>query len=217
MAIVKFPPIEAANEAGLLAMGGDLEVESLLLAYKNGIFPWPYSDYHPIAWYSPDPRGILEYKNLHLSQSFKKFLKKCPYTVKFNTDFHQVIIECASSPHREAKNGEMSSTWITRKMIEAYINFHYAGYAFSVETYEGDELVGGLYGVRINKFVCGESMFYKKENASKLALYALMEKLHGEGIEWLDTQMVSPVVSQFGGKEISRKEFLEKLKLSLLR
>lgn len=215
MAILKFPPIENANENGLLAVGGDLEVESLLLAYRNGIFPWPYSDYHPIAWYSPNPRGILEYKDLHISTSFKNFLKKCPFSVRYNTDFEQVILECATSPHRETKNGEISSTWITRKMIEAYIDFHRAGYAFSVETYEGDELVGGLYGVRIKNFVCGESMFYKKTNASKLALYSLMEKLNSEGITWLDTQMVSPIVSNFGGKEITRNEFLEKLKRSL--
>ncbi|MFZ4714190.1 MAG: leucyl/phenylalanyl-tRNA--protein transferase [Bacteriovoracaceae bacterium] len=217
MAIVQFPPLELADESGLLAQGGDLEVPSLVLAYSQGIFPWPYSDYHPITWYSPDPRGILDYSDLHLSSSMKKFLKKNPYTVKFNEDFEEVILGCAASTNRKGQDLEaMSSTWITRKMIEAYIALFYAGHAHCVAVYEKDELVGGLYGVRLKKFYSGESMFYKKTNASKYALLSLMENLHQKGITWLDTQMVTPVVESLGGKEIARAEFLKRLAESLI-
>ncbi len=216
MAIVKFPSIDEADEHGLLAQGGDLEVPSLLLAYSEGIFPWPYSDYHPITWYSPDPRGILRYEDLHLSQSFRKFLKKSHYQIKFDHDFEEIILACASSPNRKGIAADsMSSTWITRKMIEAYISLYYAGHAHCVGVYEGDELVGGLYGVKIKKFYSGESMFYKKTGTSKLALYALMQRLNTKGIHWIDTQMVTPVVASMGGKEISRKQFIDLLKQSL--
>jgi leucyl/phenylalanyl-tRNA--protein transferase len=216
VAIQKFPPIELADEHGLLAQGGDLEVSSLILAYSQGIFPWPYSDYHPITWYSPDPRGVLDFLDLHLSDSFKKFLKKNSYTIKFNQDFEEIILACAASSNRKGiDQNSMSSTWITRKMIEAYINLFYAGHAHCVAVYDGDELVGGLYGVRIKNFVSGESMFYKKSNASKLALYSLMNKLNDEGIDWIDTQMVTPVIQSMGGKEISRSEFIKRLNKSL--
>lgn len=211
MAIISFPNVELADENGLLAFGGDLEISSLLLAYKNGIFPWPYSEFDPIAWYSPNPRGILDFQDLHISSSLKKLIKKSPYTVKFNSDFEHVILACASSSNRKEK-----STWITRKMIEAYIDFHYAGNAYSVEVYDqSQELVGGLYGVKIKKFISGESMFYTKPNASKIALLALIEKCISENITWMDTQMVTPVIKSFGGKDITRDEFLKKLEIAL--
>ena len=216
MAILKFPSVELADEHGLLAQGGDLEVSSLVLAYSEGIFPWPYSDYHPITWYSPDPRGILDYSDLHLSTSFKKFIKKTDLVVKFNEDFEEVILGCAASTNRKGQDpNSMSSTWITRKMIEAYIALYYAGHAHCVSVYQGDQLVGGLYGVKIKKFYSGESMFYKETGASKLALFSLMESLKEKGISWIDTQMVTPVVQSLGGKEIKRSEFLERLKVSL--
>jgi leucyl/phenylalanyl-tRNA--protein transferase len=216
VAILKFPSVELADEHGLLAQGGDLEVSSLVLAYSEGIFPWPYSDYHPITWYSPDPRGILDYSDLHLSTSFKKFIKKTDLVVKFNEDFEEVILGCAASTNRKGQDpNSMSSTWITRKMIEAYIALYYAGHAHCVSVYKGDELVGGLYGVKIKKFYSGESMFYKETGASKLALFSLMESLKEKGISWIDTQMVTPVVQSLGGKEIKRSEFLERLKVSL--
>lgn len=216
MAILKFPSVELADEHGLLAQGGDLEVSSLVLAYSEGIFPWPYSDYHPITWYSPDPRGVLDYSDLHLSTSFKKFIKKTDLVVKFNEDFEEVILGCAASTNRKGQDpNSMSSTWITRKMIEAYIALYYAGHAHCVSVYQGDQLVGGLYGVKIKKFYSGESMFYKETGASKLALFSLMESLKEKGISWIDTQMVTPVVQSLGGKEIKRSEFLERLKVSL--
>lgn len=210
MAILEFPPAHLADEHGLLAIGGDLEVSSLKLAYAQGIYPWPTSDAHPIPWFSPDPRGILEFSEMKLPLSLKKVMKKNPFEVRFNTDFEGVILACAN-----AKRKEGSGTWITKKMIEAYIDFHYAGHAFSVETYQNEKLVGGIYGVTLGHFVSGESMFYLEPNASKVALVSLMHYLHERGVQWLDTQMVTPVVAALGGKEIARALFLKKLQISL--
>jgi leucyl/phenylalanyl-tRNA--protein transferase len=212
MAIVEFPPLEATDEQGLLAVGGDLEISSLLLAYSQGIFPWPISVMDPLAWFSPDPRGILEYQDLHISKSMQKLINKNIYEVRFNTNFPEVITNCALAKNRKDELG----TWITEKIVDSYIDFHYAGHAYSVETYlKGtDKLVGGMYGVYVNGSISGESMFYKENNASKMALIALMQHLHKNGIDWLDTQMVTPVVKALGGKEVPRDEFLKKLKNS---
>lgn len=209
MAITHFPPLETADESGLIGVGGDLEISSLLLAYKSGIFPWPISKEYPLAWFSPDPRGVLLTAEVHLSSSFKKFLKKNNYVIKFNTRFSAVILNCAkmTRPHE-------TSTWITEEIINAYIELFKAKLAYSVEVYEDaseERLIGGLYGVKIHHYVSGESMFHIKSNASKLALYALMLKLKSEGIEMLDTQMVTPVVESFGGRYIPRKDFIKRL------
>lgn len=210
MAIVDFPPLHTADEHGLLALGGDLNIESLILAYSRGIFPWPISKEYPLAWFSPDPRGILPFGNLHLSTSLKKFLKKNPYEVKFNTDFKAVITNCA-----EVKRAQDQGTWITQEIIDAYIKLHDEGLAYSSETYLDGKLVGGVYGVCINRFYSGESMFHTAPNASKVALVSLLYKLHGRGIEWLDTQMVTPVVESLGGVAIPRETFIKMLELSL--
>jgi leucyl/phenylalanyl-tRNA--protein transferase len=210
MAIIGFPPLETADEHGLLALGGDLELESLLLAYSQGIFPWPISDEYPLAWFSPDPRGILAFDKLHLSKSFKKFLKNNPYEVRFNTNFEEVIINCSKTPR-----ADNAGTWITDDIIKAYINLHKEGYAYSVETYLDEELVGGVYGVCINRFYSGESMFHKADNASKVALVSLLYKLKQQDIGWLDTQMVTPVVESLGGLEIPRETYLKMLKVSI--
>lgn len=210
MAIIEFPPIDSADEHGLLALGGDLEIDSILLAYSQGIFPWPISDEYPLAWFSPDPRGILAFDKLHLSKSFKKFLKKNPYEVRFNTSFEAVIRSCAKSPR-----SDNAGTWITDDIIKAYIELHKEGYAYSVETYLDDVLVGGVYGVCINRFYSGESMFHTKDNASKVALVSLLYKLKQQDIGWLDTQMVTPVVESLGGLSIPRETYLKMLENSL--
>lgn len=211
MAIHNFPPIEQADENGLLAIGGDLEVSSLLTAYKNGIFPWPISDEFPLAWFSPDPRGILDFENFHISKSFKKFLARTDMTIEFNTNFESVIMNCSM-----AKRKDQAGTWITDHIIEGYINLHKAGYAYSVETYLNKDgmkrMVGGLYGTCISNFFSGESMYHIEDNASKFALYALVEKLKSMNITWLDTQMVTPVVKSMGGNEITRDDFINRLK-----
>ena len=207
MAIIEFPKIESADEHGLLAIGGDLEIESLLLAYSQGIFPWPISDEYPLAWFSPNPRGLLFFDKLHIPKSFKKFLRKNPYEIKFNHDFESVIRNCAT-----VNRQDQSSTWITEDIIKAYIDFHKQGYAYSIETYLDDRLVGGVYGVCINRFYSGESMFHFEDNASKVALVSLMYLLKQRDIAWLDTQMVTSVVESLGGVEIPRNTFIELLK-----
>lgn len=210
MAILEFPPVESSDEHGLLAIGGDLDIDSLLLAYSQGIFPWPISDEYPLAWFSPDPRGILAFDKLHLSKSFRKFLKKNPYDIKFNTNFEAVIKNCAI-----AKRADQPGTWINDQIIDAYINLHQQGYAYSIESYLDDRLVGGVYGVCINRFYSGESMFHTEDNAGKVALVSLMYMLNQRNIGWLDTQMVTPVVESLGGIEIPRDTFLAMLEFSL--
>lgn len=208
---IVFPPVESASDDGLVAVGGDLELDTLLEAYQKGIFPWPLSTYPlnvdlPNTWFSPDPRGILEFKKLHVPRSFVKFLKKSPFTVTFNRAFPDVIVNCAKMPRKD-----QPGTWITPDIINAYLNMFQAGYAYSVEVWNGKNLVGGMYGVIIGDFVSGESMFTLEANAGKEALYTLVHQLQDKGISWLDTQMVTEVVKQFGGKYVPRPVFLKKL------
>jgi leucyl/phenylalanyl-tRNA--protein transferase len=212
MAIVEFPPRESADEEGLLAIGGDLEVVSLLKAYSEGIFPWPISKDYPLAWFSPNPRGILRYEDLKISKSLKKLLNKKKFDLRFNQNFEAVIKACSLSKNRKGQ----TSTWITDEIINGYINLHHAGFAYSAETYNSsNQLVGGVYGVALEGFVTGESMFYLESNASKVALVGLMEHLKALGISWIDTQMITPVVENLGGVEIDRPQFLKRLKDSL--
>lgn len=201
-----FPPVETATEDGLVATGGDLEVDTLITAYQHGIFPWPVSLDFPLAWFSPNPRGILVIEELHLAKSFSKFLKKNPFRVTFNQAFNEVISQCARTYRKN-----QPSTWITPDIIEGYKKLFEQELAYSVEVWQGDQLVAGLYGVSMGDFVSGESMFTKEDNASKYALHSLILQLKAKGIKWLDTQMVTPVVEGFGGKYISRPEFLQML------
>lgn len=209
---IKFPPVETANEDGLVAVGGDFETDTLLEAYKNGIFPWPVSTYPqnvdlPNTWFSPDPRGVLDFSKLHVSRSFLKFLKKTPYTVTFNKAFKDVIHQCAAT-----KRKDQPGTWITPELMHAYINLYNEGYAYSVEVWKNKKLVAGMYGVVMGDFLSGESMFTHEDNASKQGLYTLVHHLQEKGITWLDTQMVTEVVKQFGGHYIPRYEFIDRLK-----
>lgn len=211
MAIDRFPPVELADENGLLAVGGDLEIESLLLAYQSGIFPWPISEEYPIAWFSPNPRGIIPAENLHLSKSFIKLLKKTNFSITLNQHFDQVIYHCAYVKNRKGQNG----TWITPEVIAAYQNLHRAGHAYSVEVHLNNELVGGLYGVHVNNFFCGESMYFSESGASKVAIAFWVRHLLQYQIDWLDTQMVTPIIGDMGGIEVPRQAFLKKLKKAL--
>ncbi len=207
-----FPPVETANEHGLVAVGGDLEIDTLLRAYQQGIFPWPVTIDHknknlPMTWFSPDPRGVLDFKDLHLSRSFKKFLKNTPFKVTFNKNFSDVINQCAKTLRRDH-----SGTWISSEIKDSYTKLFDAGYAYSVEVWEDEKIVAGIYGVAIGSFISGESMFTHTDNASKQGLYYLIRHLESKGLSWIDTQMVTAVVDQFGGKYISRKEFTNRLK-----
>jgi leucyl/phenylalanyl-tRNA---protein transferase len=210
MAIISFPPVEIANEDGLLAFGGDLEVSSLLMAYEKGIFPWPISEEYPLAWFSPDPRGILRFENLKISSSLKKILKQKRFEVKFNHDFTSVIMGC-----RETHSRNHLSTWITEEIIEGYINLFLAKHAYCVETYLEGKLAGGIYGVNIGGYISGESMFHTESNASKVALVSLMEHLQKLKIGWIDTQTVSPFIKTMGGINIPRIQYLKILNVAL--
>ena len=201
---IVFPSVESADEDGLLAIGGDLEVDTLITAYQHGIFPWPVSLDLPLAWFSPNPRGILFAEKIHVSKSFSKFLKKNTFKVTFNQAFSEVIKLCAISSRKN-----QSSTWITSDIISGYEKLFKAELAYSVEVWNDDNLIAGLYGVCMGNFVSGESMFTKEDNASKLALYSLMVRLKEKKVTWLDTQMVTSVVEGFGGMYISRPEFLQ--------
>ena len=205
--MVKFPDVETANEDGLLAVGGDLSILTLTEAYCHGIFPWPISEKYPLTWFAPNPRGILEFTNFKRPKSFEKFLKKTNYYAKFNQDFEEIIKNCAN-----VKRKHETGTWINQDIINAYINMFHNGLAYCVGTYENEKLIGGLYGVCIGEIISGESMFFLKDNASKFALNHLIEHLNSIGLKWIDTQMVTPLVASFGGKEISRKVFMDKLK-----
>lgn len=206
MAKISFPPAENADSDGFIGITGELTVDMLLAAYSQGIFPWPWCEEF-IAWFSPPKRGVLFFKDLHVSRSLRKEIKKTKLEIRTNTAFKEVINACAKATNRGANNG----TWITKEMINGYINLHKAGYAYSVETYLGNKLVGGLYGVRIGDFISGESMFYAVENASKIALVWLIESLKDTPVTWLDCQMVTPHMKSFGAGEITRKRFLKLL------
>lgn len=203
----RFPHPSLASPEGLLAIGGDLDSETLIEAYSEGIFPWPLGEEYPLTWFSPDPRGMLFLNELHIPHSLEKFIRKTSYSVHFNRNFSRVIEECAKSPHR--KDGQ--KTWILPQMQKAYQDLHRAGFAFSVEIDYDEELAGGLYGVNLGYAIAGESMFYLKENGSKLALISLVKHLQTQNIQWVDTQMVTEVTELLGARNISRDDFLERL------
>lgn len=200
-----FPNPKGFTLDGIVAMGIPLSLESLVEAYSFGIFPWPHEDL-PTLWFCPDQRGVLDFKDLYINRSLKKFLAKTNMQVTFNKDFPSVIRNCSLVP-RPGQSG----TWITPEIEKAYLDFFEAGYVQSVEVWDGNELVGGLYGVAIGGVFAGESMFYKKSNASKLAIISLVEKLKAEGYKWMDIQMLTPVTEGLGGKYISKAEFLRRL------
>ena len=201
-----FPNPSLANEDGILAIGGDLSTERLLLAYQNGIFPW-FEEGDIIIWWSPNPRMILYPKKIKISKSMKKIIRDNKYTITFDKDFSSVIDNC-----KTIFRPEQGDTWITNTMREAYIKLHNKGIAHSVEIWEGDELVGGLYGINIGKVFCGESMFSKKSNTSKLAFITLAKKLDEENYKMIDCQMYTNHLASLGAEEIERDVFLSELK-----
>jgi leucyl/phenylalanyl-tRNA--protein transferase len=204
-----FPPPDYADPSGLLAVGGDLSSERLLEAYRLGIFPW-YSDDQPILWWSPDPRLTLDIADFKISRSLGKTLRRGQFKVTFDRAFEEVIQACASVP-REAQNG----TWITQEMQEAYINLHGLGYAHSVESWLGDKLVGGLYGVSLGKAFFGESMFHLQADASKVALASLVENLKRWEFQFIDAPMTTEHMLRLGAKELPRRVFLKRLQSAL--
>lgn len=204
MVVLEFPPVEYADEeSGLLALGGDLEVETLLLAYSKGIFPWPLFPNGELAWFAPSERALLFLKNFHVSRSLEKKRRLSSYSFRIDTAFERVVRACAEGKTRKGPKG----TWITQEIVAAYIALHKAGFSHSVECFSGEELVGGLYGVSIGGMFAGESMFFLEPDASKLALCYLVDHLRERGAEWIDCQQQTSLLSQFGAVEIPRGEF----------
>lgn len=206
-----FPPPELAEDDGLLAIGGDLSEERLLLAYSMGIFPW-FSNGEPILWWSPDPRLVLFPHELKVSRSLRQVIKKGIYKITFNKAFEKVIRNCAS-----AKRKGQRGTWLTEDMINAYIKLNKKGYALSVESWCNDELAGGLYGVVLGKVFFGESMFAKKSDASKAAFVALVQKLEKLKFSLIDCQVTTGHLINLGAREIPRSEFMKIIRTSLPR
>ena len=204
-----FPHPSLAEEDGLLAVGGDLSPERLLLAYKNGIFPW-YSEDDPMLWWSPNPRCVLFPEKFKLSKSLKTLINKNVFEVRFDTSFNEVIERCATT-----KRPDQPGTWILPEIIAAYTKLFNLGYAHSVETYQNNQLVGGLYGVAIGKVFFGESMFHDVSNASKIAFYFLIEKLKSLDFKIIDNQITSPHLISLGAEEVSRDLFLEFVKKAI--
>ena len=198
-----FPPVSKASREGVVAFGGDLSVERLLVAYKSGIFPW-YNEGEPIIWYSPDPRMVLFFDKLKVSKSMRQILRKKVFKVTFNTCFEEVISNCKTISRKD-----QGGTWITSEMQEAYIKLHDIGMAKSVEVWQDDKLVGGLYGVDLQTVFSGESMFSKVSNASKVAFIFLVEKLKKEKYALLDCQLYNNHLASLGAEEIPRSEFLK--------
>lgn len=199
---IVFPDPENADDDGLLAIGGDLRPETLLKAYRSGIFPWTVK---PISWWSPDPRAIFEIDNFRLSRRMQRLFRSGRFSFSFDRCFTRVMEGCAApSPGRE-------STWVSPEFIAAYTRLHKMGYAHSAEVWLGEELAGGLYGVSLGGFFAGESMFHTASNASTMALAFLVEHLKNRGFELFDSQVISPHTASLGAVEICRKEYLRRL------
>lgn len=207
---LKFPNVSEASEDGLLAIGGDLSPERLILAYESGIFPW-FNEGEPIIWYAPEDRMVLFPKEIKISKSMRQILRKNTFKVTFNQNFKAVIRNCKTM-FREGQGG----TWITDEMEQAYIKLHKSGIAKSVEVWLNDELVGGLYGIDLQTknipIFCGESMFSLVSNTSKIALIILAQKLEKENYKLIDCQVYNEHLASLGAREIARNEFLKYLK-----
>jgi len=197
-----FPDPRKADAEGLLAVGGDLSVPRLLLAYRTGIFPWTVA---PVTWWSPDPRAIFEMDHFHVSRSLGRVLRRGEFRVTIDHAFREVMRGCAEpTPGRRG-------TWITPEFLEAYARLHEKGHAHSLECWLGNELAGGIYGVAIGGFFAGESMFHKVSNASKVALFHLIQHLRKAGFALFDIQMLTPITERLGGINIPRATYLKRL------
>jgi leucyl/phenylalanyl-tRNA--protein transferase len=204
-----FPPPELAEPEGLLAFGGDLSPERLMTAYRQGIFPW-FEAGGPILWWSPDPRLVLYVDELRITRRLARTIRQGRFETRYDTAFAGVIRACAETP-RHNEHG----TWITPEMQKAYARLHELGHAHCMESWRENRLVGGIYGVRVGRVFCGESMFHHETDASKVALAALVERLRAEGVDLIDCQVASEHLISLGAREISRAGFLRILKAGL--
>ena len=198
-----FPPADSANEEGLLAFGGDLSPQRLIVAYANGIFPW-YSENEPLLWWSLDPRLIIRPGEMRVSKSLRRTLKSGKFEVRIDTNFREVMLHCAETPRKD-----QYGTWIMDEMVDAYCELHELGITHSFETYLDGELVGGLYGVSIGQVFFGESMFHTMTDASKVAFVRLVEFCRDNHFLLIDAQQETPHLASLGAKPIPRQEFLK--------
>jgi leucyl/phenylalanyl-tRNA--protein transferase len=205
---LQFPPVHLAED-GLLALGGDLRPERLLLGYTQGIFPW-YAENLPILWHSPDPRMVMTTEDLAVQRSLRKAIRKRPYELRMDTAFARVLEGCASVP-RPGQNG----TWLIPEMVDAYTRLHELGFAHSIEAWQGETLAGGLYGVSLGGAFFGESMFARAPDASKIAFVAAVRQLDAWGIRLIDCQVHTEHLERFGAYEVSRLHYLEMLRVAL--
>lgn len=199
---IDFPPVEMADEQGLLAVGGDLSIARLINAYRHGIFPW-YNDDEPILWWSPNPRCVLYPEKLKISKSMQQLFRSKKFTFKINNTCREVISFCKNTNRKDG-----AGSWINEDIIDAYTKFHQAGYVISGEAYFKGKLVGGLYGVRIGNVFFGESMFTHESNASKFAFIQLILALRMEGLKLIDCQMETAHLISLGAEMIDRKSLL---------
>jgi leucyl/phenylalanyl-tRNA--protein transferase len=204
-----FPPADDAESDGLIAIGGDLSAERLLQAYAHGIFPW-FREEDDVFWYSPDPRMVLFPDHFKIPESLKRIIRSHKFKVTFDTVFEQVIRGCAAAP-RPGQEG----TWITDEFIEAYIALHKRGFAHSVEVFYREDLVGGLYGISLGAAFFGESMFFKMNNASKVALHALVERCRKNGFSFIDCQVETSHLQSLGASLVDRTDYLSLLQKAL--
>jgi leucyl/phenylalanyl-tRNA--protein transferase len=201
-----FPPAEDADPEGLIGFGGNLSPAWLLDAYRHGIFPWPITDFEaPLAWWSPDPRAVIEYDKFHVSRRLRRTCRNAKFEVTRDVDFAGVIRGCAMAP------GRVNETWLTPEMIDAYIRLHRLGYAHSVEVWYQHELAGGVYGVAIGGLFAAESKFHRVRDASKVALVHLVEHLRACGYALIDIQQLTPHTARFGAVAIPRDQYLAQL------
>lgn len=203
---LEFPAVEMANVDGLLAVGGDLSPERLLLAYKRGIFPW-FNDDDLVMWWSPDPRMVLFPEKVKISKSMRKVMQSGEFRLTKNTAFEEVVLQC-----KQQKRKGQQGTWITKKMVKAYVKLHELGFAKSYEVWKDDHLVGGLYGVDLGTIFCGESMFSSVSNASKFAFIQLAEELKTKQYRLIDCQIYTDHLASLGAEEVPRESFVEILR-----
>jgi leucyl/phenylalanyl-tRNA--protein transferase len=211
MPVREFPDPRTADGDGLVAVGGDLHPQSLLLAYRQGIFPWPVEGL-PLLWFCPATRGVLQFADLHVPRSLAAARRRTLLRCTVDAAFAEVIRACAEAP-RPGQHG----TWITSEIIAAYIRLHRMGITHSAEAWDGERLVAGIYGVDIDGAFAAESMFHHQPNASKLVLLHLIDHLRGRGLDWIDIQVLTPHLARLGATAISRDEFLEKLRCTRAR
>ena len=202
-----FPPVSRADADGVIAVSEDLNAPMLKEAYLSGIFPWPY-DNSCVLWFAPPKRAILDFSDFKVSKKLLRELRRKDFRIETDRRFAEVIVCCAKQP-RPGQQG----TWITEKIVNAYLQLHRHGYAKSFETIGPDgSLQGGLYGVLMGRYFSGESMFHRESGASKFALICLVEQLKALGLTWIDAQVMTPLLESFGAKEISREEYMERIK-----